>query len=167
MSTILSPKETDLIITDKLYEKKVISSFQLMNNVNLRRIVVGGNCFSGFRSFELKGLRKLESIVIGVCSFQYNNLSGGERSDSCFRIVNCPKLKSLWIGDQSFSDYHSFELVNLHSLQSIEIGEYCFIPASLSLTSLVGRLDSIYRSSSIAKSDTGLFSVSLLPSSGI
>ena len=93
----------------------------------------------------MDGLRELESMVIGEKSFTYaktyediNNNGVDKRSDGVCRIVNCPNLKSIQIGDRSFADYHSFELTNLFSLQSIDIGHYCFYYApSFSLTGLI------------------------------
>ena len=68
-------------------------------------------------------------------------ISEEERSDGSYRIVNCPKLKSIQIGGWSFHDYHSFELNNLPSLQSIVIGHGCFWYApSFSLTGLIDGL---------------------------
>ena len=90
---------------------------------SLKRIVIGDNCFRNVKVFELDRLDELESVVIGYHSFR---ISGDKRSDGSCRIVNCPKLKSIQIGDTSFEDYHSFELNNLPSLQSIDIGEWCF-----------------------------------------
>jgi len=88
--------------------------------------------------FELDGLSELESVVIGERSFR---ISDKERSDGSYRIVNCPKLKSIQIGDFSFSDYHSFELNNLPSLQSIDMGNSCFwFAPSFSLTGLIDGL---------------------------
>ena len=77
--------------------------------------------------------------MIGQYSFR---ISDEERNDGSYRIVNCPKLKSIQIGDGSFNDYHSFELNNLPSLQSIDIGDwYCFNWApSFSLTGLIDGL---------------------------
>ena len=104
----------------------------------LKSIVIGDNCFINVKVFELDGLSELESVVIGQQSFRIDN---SERNDGDYRIVNCPKLKSIQIGYQSFSDYHSFELSNLLSLQSIDIGDYCFYWApSFSLTGLIDGL---------------------------
>ena len=94
--------------------------------------MIGDYCFVNVRVFELDGLCELESVVIGQQSFRIGSF---ERNDGSYRIVNCPKLKSIQIGDESFEDYHSFELNNLPSLQSIDIGEWCFRNApSFSLT---------------------------------
>ena len=103
---------------------------------DLKRIVVGDDCFNKVRVFELDGLSELEIITIGEESFR---VSIDERSDGTCRIANCPKLKSIQIGYQSFADYHSFELSNLPSLQSIDIGMRCFywVP----LFSLIGLID--------------------------
>ena len=99
---------------------------------SLKRIVIGNKCFEKVRLFELDGVNELESIVIGKYNFR---ISGNEQTDGVCRIVNCFKLKSIQIGDYSFNDYHSFELNNLPSLQSIDMGGYCFYYApSFSLT---------------------------------
>ena len=126
-------------ITDGLCTSYAGSEFTLKNMTALKSIVIGNECFGSVRSFELDGLNKLESVVIGYSSFM---ISSSKRSDGSFRIVNCPKLNSIQIGDGSFYDYHSFELNNLPSLQSIVMGYGCFLYApSFSLTGLNDGLD--------------------------
>ena len=129
----------ELKIGDKGYNDGSVTELKLSGLVRLKRIVIGDECFGNVRVFGLSGLGKLESVVIGQKSFR---ISGDyERSDGSCQIVNCPKLKSIQIGDQSFEDYHSFELNNLHSLQSIDIGDRCFWYApSFSLTGLIDGL---------------------------
>ena len=106
---------------------------------SLKRIVIGDYCFRKVRVFELDGLSELESVVVGRESFRISDFN--ERSDGSCQIVNCPKLKSIQIGQYSFNDYHSFELNNLPSLQSINIGNSCFYWAPLfSLTGLIDGL---------------------------
>ena len=115
-----------------------VNRLELNNQNSLQIIYIGDYCFGQLRVFELDGLSELESVVIGERSFR---ISDKERSDGSYRIVNCPKLKSIQIGDESFLDYHSFELNNLPSLQFIEIGRYCFSYApSFSLTGLIDGL---------------------------
>jgi len=104
----------------------------------LKSIVIGRYCFGNVRVFELDGLSELESVNVGGGSFR---IGSGERNDGSYRIVNCPKLKSIQIDTHSFYDYHSFELSNLPSLQSIYIGHSCFYYApSFSLTGLIDGL---------------------------
>ena len=107
---------------------------------SLKRIVIGNECFGKVRVFELDGLSELESVAIGQKSFRISDYN--ERNDGSCRIVNSPKLKSIQIGGSSFFDYHSFELNNLPSLQSIYMGDWgCFYWApSFSLTGLIDGL---------------------------
>ena len=97
--------------------------------------MIEDECFGMVRVFELDGLGELESVEIGKESFRIRD---GKRSDGSYRIVNCPKLKSIQIGFRSLQDYHSFEMNNLPSLQSIDIGYRSFYWAPLfSLTGLI------------------------------
>ena len=129
---------TDLIALDGHFRTNNITTFNITNNGKLKRIQIGNDCFGKVRVFELDGLSELESVVIGKNSFR---ISDAERNDGDYRIVNCPRLKSIQIGDTSFEDYHSFELNSLLSLQSIDIGITCFYWAPLfSLTGLIDGL---------------------------
>ena len=103
-------------------------SFELTNLPSLQYLYVGDYCFGEVRLFELNGLGELESVVIGSSSF---TISDKERRDGSYRISNCPNLESVRTGYRSFSDYHSFEMTNLASLQSVDIGVRCFFWAPL------------------------------------
>ena len=129
---------TDLIALDGHFRTNNITTFNITNNGKLKRIQIGNDCFGKVRVFYLDGLSELESVVIGRESFR---ISDEERSDGSYRIVNCPKLKSIQIGGSSFWDYHSFELNNLPSLQTVDTGMWCFYYApSISLTGLIEEL---------------------------
>ena len=137
LSKLIDSSNT-LIIPNGYFNENSIASFNISNNGVLKRIVIGDNCYGIVRVFDLDGLSELESVVIGQQSFK---ISSSERSDGSYRIVNCPKLKSIQIGYQSFQDYHSFELNNLPSLQSIDIGwQCCRYAPSFSLTGLIDGL---------------------------
>ena len=115
-----------------------VNRLELNNQNSLQIIYIGDYCFGQLRVFELDGLSELESVVIGERSFR---ISDNERSDGSYRIVNCPKLKSIQIGYDSFYDYHSIELNNLPSLRSIEVGEkYFHWTPSFSMTGLINGL---------------------------
>ena len=130
----------ELRIGNNDYNDGSVTELILSWLVQLKRIVIGNECFGKVRVFELDGLSELESVVIGERSFR---ISGDEeRNDGSYRIVNCPKLKSIRIGDESFSDYHSFELNNLPSLRSIDIGSVGFYYSpSFSLPSIIDYYD--------------------------
>ena len=110
---------------------------------SLQRIVIGDSCFGMVRVFELDGLSELENVVIRNKSFTYAKTDDaiqylGTRADGSYRIVNCPKLQSIKIGNNSFSDYCSFALQALPFLQSIDVGNYCFYNTlSFSLTGVI------------------------------
>ena len=134
----LTNSSNTMIIPNGYFNGNSIASFNISNIGVLNRIVIGDNCFGKVRVFDLDGLSELESVVIGQHSFR---ISSRERSDGDYRIVNCPKLKSIQIGRESFRDYHTFELNNLPSLQSIDMGVKCFYYSpSFSLTGLIDGL---------------------------
>ena len=112
----------NLIISHGLLNADDNTSFNITNNGNLKRIMIGNNCFEKARVFELDGLSELESVVIGE-SFRIDDK---ERIDGSYRVANCPKLKFIQIGGNAFPDYNTLELNNLPSLQSISIGNNCF-----------------------------------------
>ena len=134
LSRLLIKDSTNLTIPSDYLNRSDITSLSIPIHWDLKRIVIGTDCFGSVRLFELDGLSGLESVKVKRQSFKSND---GERNDGVCRIVNCPKFKSLEIGDGSFCDYHSFELNNLPSLQFIDIGQNCFDCApSFSLTGL-------------------------------
>ena len=137
-SDVVSSTTIEWVVGNDQYNEASRTQLKLRRLVRLKRIVIGNGCFGKVRVFELDGLSELESVVIGENGFRIDIY---ERTDGSYRIVNCPKLKSIQIGQYSFNDYHSFELNNLPSLQTIDIGGYCFSYApSFSLTSLIDGL---------------------------
>ena len=110
---------------------------------SLKHIVIGDDCLGKVRVFEVIALGELESIVIGEKSTTYAKteraIRYSTRTDGSCRIANCPKLKTIYIDGYSFSDYHSFELEGLPSLQAITASESCFNQApSFSLIGMLG-----------------------------
>ena len=80
------------------------------------------------KTFQMDGLNQLKSLKIGMNSFtqlkktNWNSSKANNQSKS-FHILNCESLKSIEIGEFSFADFAGqFELKNLPSLQSIQIG---------------------------------------------
>ena len=130
MSAIVSQGLSNLIIQSGCYGKLVNSSFKLTGVAKLKRIVIGKKCF--------KGIRELESIAFGNNSFASNcDEYDDEPLNGDYRVINCPKLKTIQIGCYTFTYYTSFELNNLPSLQSIQIDDHCFINSlQFSLTGL-------------------------------
>ena len=90
---------------------------------HIESIEIGNDCFGSVQTFRIDRLNRLKTIKIGNNSFtQHKNSYGNDESKS-FHILNCVSLKSIQIGQYSFSDYAGeFELKNLPQLQSIQIG---------------------------------------------
>ena len=89
----------------------------------LKQVEIGNECFEHVREFVIDGLESLESVKIGEWCFR---IGGNERDDGVCRIANCPNLHQLNLGYDSFSDFQSFEISNVNSLQSIKFDEDCF-----------------------------------------
>ena len=126
----LMDNSNSLIIPNRYFNGDNTVTFNISNNGNLKRIVIGDNSFGKVRVFELNGLSELESVVIGQKSFTMNTNEPwkSERTDGSCKIVNCPKLKSIQINGYSLGDYHSFEMRNLPSLQSFTLGTLALNP---------------------------------------
>ena len=89
----------------------------------LRSIKIGDECFESVQTFKIDGLNQLKSLKIGRNSFTEKKNSNGNNKSKSFHILNCESLESIEIGEYSFSDFGGqFELKNLPSLQSIQIG---------------------------------------------
>ena len=86
--------------------------------IRLKKIEIGNKCFKNVREFVINGLERLEIVMIGkMCCKMPTECS----SDGVFQITNCPNLRQLEIGNESFEDFHHFELSNVNSLQSIQL----------------------------------------------
>ena len=100
---------------------KYVTTFELSNYPNLKRIEIGNNCFVKVKSFQIDGLNRLKTIKIAHNSFTQKKY--GNDASKSFHILNCESLESIQIGESSFSDFAGeFELKNLPQLQSIQIG---------------------------------------------
>lgn len=131
---VTEPMELELFrIASNCYNDYNATHLILSGLLRLKQIVIGDNSFGCVRLFELIGLKELESIVVGSCSFTYAksdiDVFYSTQADGLYRIADCPKLKTIQIGRHSFSDYCSLELKNLPSLQQVVIGWQCFYRA--------------------------------------
>ena len=129
----LSLEVTDLTICSNCCND--LTALDLNRFEWLRSIKIGDDCFSRVQTFKMDGLNRLESLKIGKNSFTQIlqeewkvDLKGAETKanviSKSFLILNCESLKSIEIGEFSFSDFGGdFELKNLPALQSIQIGK--------------------------------------------
>ena len=93
--------------------------------ISLKRIEIGNDCFENVSRFVIDGLNELETIIIGNNCFELN---WDIRNGGSYMIMNCDQLREIHIGVGSFYCYESFELKNLPSLISIQLGYAAFGP---------------------------------------
>ena len=131
------------IIVDDGVSESCLTELDLNRFSQLKRLEIGDHCFSYVNELRLVGMNELESVVIGSSCFTKEK---GYRSDPNrhFYLKNCPKLKSLKMGDYAFSDYSVCEIENMDALEVIEMGELHgggdnFYYASLGLKSIIDR----------------------------
>ena len=126
------PHDTQHLRFHKYYNEAVPRiDFSNYRFNDLKVIAVSEGSLNHIRVFVVDGLERLESMIIGKNCFRISYLN--ERNDGICRITNCPNLRQLEIGDESFADFKSFELSNLNSLQSIKFGDRYFEFADFSL----------------------------------
>ena len=103
--------------------------FDFSRFVEIESIEIGDNSFGSVNTFRIDGLQKIEFIKIGRNSFtqlkESNwNICKLEYRSKEFQIINCKCLKSIEIGQFSFSDFGGlFKLDNLPKLQCVHIGK--------------------------------------------
>lgn len=99
----------------KTVKNLCVQRFQLSSECSsLRTLVLADHSGLQESRFELNGYSELQRVRIGRYCYI---------SETCsFAITNCPKLKSIQIGPESFSHCKSFELKGFPALQTIELG---------------------------------------------
>ena len=107
-----------------------ITELKINPFTQLRVLIIGHECFTRVRVFEMIGMNALERVQIGESCF----LS----KEGVFALKDCQRVRELRIGRFSFSDYSYCDINSVPSLEVIEIGDlkepsYNFFPASLEL----------------------------------
>ena len=114
---------TSIIVRDGSNNDINYKVFDYSELNHIESIEIGNDCFGSVQTFKIDRLNRLKRIKIGKNSFTQKKNSYGYDSSKSFHILNCESLKSIQIGEYSFSDFGGeFELKNLPQLQSIQIG---------------------------------------------
>ena len=128
-------------VPDDQCNSRLLGKFDLSAYKYIKSVQIGDTNMYYTKTFMIHGLLELSSIVIGVNSFTQKQNTYGDDPTRSFHISSCKELKSIEIGQYSFSDYGGeFEMKNLPSLQSITMGEvslatYNFCNAEFTLQS--------------------------------
>ena len=116
----------ELVVSDECCNGMEWRVFDITCIVHLRELKVGDECFRNTEELKLIGHNELERVVIGMNSFTtegYNHDKDGMNPKRHFYLMDCRHVRELKIGRYSFSDYSSFVIENVPSLEVIEMGE--------------------------------------------
>lgn len=121
-------------ITIEGFEGPSVSIVDLSSCHHLKEIKIGDKCFLEARSFLLIDNPSIERIAIGTFAFYshqgvdpyplpYEDKRRILSNRKIASIRHCPKLRVLDIGNESFTDFISLELVQLPCLEVCHIGQ--------------------------------------------
>ena len=132
----------EIVVSSNCCNEKSMKVLDLSELRYLRRIEIGSACFENVNEVKMIGLNNLESVEIGMNSFRKSTFSITSDPDCHFYLKNCPNLKSLKMGQFSFSYYSVIEIESVDALEVIEIGNVnewscTFYSASLVLKSIL------------------------------
>ena len=139
-SALLHNHIEELVVGDGCCNGKEWNRLDLDLVPSLKSLSIGDGCFANVSEVRLVGLSELERVVIGKNSFTKSGFCSVPDRD--FYLKNCPQLKLLVVGNQSFSGYTVCEIEDVDALEVIEIGDlngrsFNFYSASLELRSIL------------------------------
>ena len=118
-------RNVEVLIVDTLAcNTPSFTKLDLVSFVHLRQFEVADCSFVYVNEVRMIGLKWLESVVIGENCFtkKENEMIKSPTRHLCLK--DCERLRELRIGNHSFEKYSSWVIVNLPSLEEIEVGEW-------------------------------------------
>ena len=131
----LASSVTTIIIDNGVSEPE-FTELDLTRFTQLKSLVIGQRSFAYVETVNITGLSELESIEIGARSFSKWDIFRDDPNRH-FYVKDCPKLKSLKMDENSFSDYSVIEIEDVDALETIEMVSFNFRYASLELKSIL------------------------------
>lgn len=104
-----------------------LSEMALDRFILLKELWICDNSLNGLSELRVVGLNRLERVVVGSNSFRRAGTS------NALRVRECPSLKSVVIGDDSFAGFDVIEIASVPVLEEVQIGANCFATASFEL----------------------------------
>ena len=130
----LASSVTTIIIDNGVSEPE-FTELDLTRFTQLKSLVIGQRSFAYVETVNITGLSELERIEIGARSFSKWDIFRDDPNRH-FYLKDCPRLKSLKMDENSFSDYSVIEIENVDALETIEMSGFNFRYASLELKSI-------------------------------
>lgn len=91
-----------ILFSDNVCNDSGITKWEVLDLKNLKVLKIGNNCLQHVSSFTLKSMKKLKRVEIGVSCFA--------NEGSAFEVIDCPKLKSVQIGDGSCRNWTEMDM---------------------------------------------------------
>lgn len=117
-----------IIVESNCFNEGEITSLNLSRFASLKSFIVGDYSFGNMSNLVIYGLPELESIKIGISSF---NDYGNELS-----VKNCTNLREMKIGPSAFQLWSRVVIESVPSLEVIEIGYLYYNSANFLSTPL-------------------------------
>ena len=126
------------VIRVPAYKLKYTNFLDLSKYKKMKTLDIGEYNFCNTESFTISSTENLETVKIDDHSFYRNNKV--DRMNRTFRIVDCTKLRSIYIGSCSFYYYSGgFELRGLPNLEILEVGKVGVDSGSFSYCNFVAK----------------------------
>ena len=91
-----------ILFSDNVCNDSGITKWEVLDLKNLKVLKIGNNCLQHVSSFTLKSMKKLKRVEIGVGCFA--------NEGNAFEVIDCPKLKSVQIGDGSCRNWTEMDM---------------------------------------------------------
>ena len=118
-------RSVEVLVVDTLAcNAPSFTKLDLFPFVHLRQLEVADCSFVYVNEVRMIGLKWLESVVIGEKCFTEEDNEMRESPTRHLYLKDCERLRELRIGDHSFEKYSSWVIMNLPSLEEIEVGEW-------------------------------------------
>ena len=104
-----------------------VSEMALDRFILLKELWIGDNSLNGLSELRVVGLNRLERVAVGSNSFRRAGTS------NALRVGECPSLKNVVIGNDSFAGFGVIEIASVPVLEEVRIGANCFAAASFEL----------------------------------
>ena len=91
-----------ILFSDNVCNDSGITKWEVLDLKNLKVLKIGNNCLQHVSSFTLKSMKKLKRVEIGVSCFA--------NEGDAFEVIDCPKLKSVQIGNGSCRNWTEMDM---------------------------------------------------------
>ena len=91
-----------ILFSDNVCNDSGITKWEVSDLKNLKVLKIGNNCLQHVSSFTLKSMKKLKCVEIGVSCFA--------NEGDTFEVIDCPKLKSVQIGNGSCRNWTEMDM---------------------------------------------------------